>query len=508
MVAQRNATLNSIDSLKNRHGQSGELIPSLYNFRVNVGASSLLYNTASGALVRLDGKDGFYLARMLTHHNRARWVLEIPLKVRETLVDAGFLVPVDLDEIAEVRRRYWEARTGTPMVLTITTTQDCNLGCFYCYEERYDDYLASGDIADLVRSAEERLRKSGKRGLHVDWYGGEPLLNVEFLELASEALQTLCRDMEVGYHASVISNGTRWPQDVGDFVKRHKIRQVQISFDGVRERHNKTRRYRPGYAQGEASSFDEAVRLVDTLLDNVRVDIRINIGRHNLTDIKPFLEMARSRGWFRKRFPAVIQPARLSAYTDECSFLRPRELSQDEFDSLRREIRDMVASETMVEDTEAPDGLPLPKSSVCAALARDSVVIGADGHEYRCGLQVGQRSQASGHIRSKASLLPIIQPDAFPDRTWWDNFDPTTLPSCSRCSFLPICFGGCPLKHLRGDEHAVAEQGTYWRRNLPRLIVARSGMNLDNDFVFSAEDQFRHRKSECFDAKGVEQENG
>jgi uncharacterized protein len=183
----------------------------------------------------------------------------------------------------------------------------------------------------------------------------------------------------------------------------------------MRENHNRSRRYRPGFAAGQSSSFDEATRLVDALLDSVRVDIRLNIGPHNLADVEPFLAMARARGWFRKRYSAVIQPARLSAFTDHCGFLRRHEMPQDDFDRVRTLIRKTVGRETLVEESEAPDGLPLPRTSVCAALARNSAVIGADGLEYRCGLQVGQREQAAGRALSEPSPFKILTSEEFPE---------------------------------------------------------------------------------------------
>ena len=70
---------------------------------------------------------------------------------------------------------------------------DCNLGCYYCYESRSADALTSQDVDDLVAIAQDRLQRQGKRTLHIDWYGGEPLMNLPFLEEASLALQSLCR---------------------------------------------------------------------------------------------------------------------------------------------------------------------------------------------------------------------------------------------------------------------------------------------------------------------------
>jgi uncharacterized protein len=202
----------------------------------------------------------------------------------------------------------------------------------------------------------------------------------------------------------------------------------------------------------------------------------------------PFVEMADQRGWFSRKFRAVIQPARLASYSERSSFMRRYELSAVEFDSLRGDLRAAVRGRAPIEESEVPDGFPLPRTSVCAALARDSFVAGADGLHYRCGLQVGEKHRAVG------ALSPRVRgtnPPSFADVDWWEAFDPTTQPTCSRCSFLPICWGGCPKRHLEGDRHALDEQGAYWRTNLPRLVADRFGEKPPPGYILSLSDQFR-----------------
>jgi uncharacterized protein len=368
---------------------------------------------------------------------------------------------------------------------------ECNLACYYCYETRSDHRLATNILQPLLDLAEARLAARRKRSLHVDWYGGEPLLNLSFIERASDALQELCDSRKIAYSASVISNGTSWPADIGAFVRRHRIRQVQISFDGMQPNHDRRRRYTG--ARSSMSSFGQAVEVVDTLLDHTRVDLRLNIDRGNASDLLPFIRFAQKRGWFSRAFPAVIQPARLAAYSDRSRFMRKVELNLDEYDRLREAARGELGGVTRIEEPEAPDGYPFPKSSVCAALASDSVVVGAEGDLYRCGLQVGEQHRAVGHLPQPTRIsLPLLETASHPsDQTWWAQFDPTTLSTCSRCSFLPICWGGCPKKHLEGDTHAIAEQGAYWRSNLPRLIASQARERLPDGFLFTESDQFR-----------------
>lgn len=452
----------------------GSWRPSRFNFFVSTIAGPdqtvALFNSATGALTRLEGPDSISLATLLSEPETELSEDTLGTELFETLSAGGFVVRDGRDEVAEICDRFWQARSGTPAVLTITTTMDCNLGCYYCYEERSQAELRADSVDQILALIDRTVIGPGRKSLHVDWYGGEPLLNHDFLVEASRSIQEHCRSHDIFYSASIISNGTLWPDNPVDFVRQHAIRQVQISFDGMRENHDKRRRTRKGFRyvgnKLVLSSFDEAVALVDALVNVVRVDVRFNMDRRNLVDLMPFLDMAEARGWFSATFPAVFQPARLAAYSTRSSFMRAAELTLEEFDEARKAVRTRLGGTATVEESETPDGYPHPKTSVCAALSNASTVVGADGALYRCGLQVGENGRCVGNLGHDA-----VGASRSSDAGWWSKFDPTALPTCRRCSFLPVCWGGCPKKHLEGDTHAIREQGRYWRTNLPRLIA-------------------------------------
>lgn len=465
------------------------LSTSRYTFRVPLTEGYALFNAATGGVLKLDGADAAALSELLSGPPTPIESDLFDEAVRTRLRRSGFLVETDRDEVDAIRERYWLARQKAPVSLVVTTTMDCNLGCFYCYESRSKNALQVSDVPQLVSIARDRLSRHGKRMLHVDWYGGEPLMNLEFLEEASIALQDLCVAEGVMYLASAISNGTHWPDDIGDFVRRHKLRQVQISFDGLQANHDRRRRYRRAYRPSEdASSFDQAVRLVDRLLQHTRVDLRYNADPGNAEDLSGFIEFAAQRGWFSAPCPCVLMVAKLAAYSDRSAFMRSRELSQEQFEELQDLARQMLPSEAQ-DSQDIVGGFPYPKTSVCGALAPDSAVIGADGLEYRCGLQVGETDRAVGRMGAHQS------DEAFPDKEWWKSFDPTLLPTCSRCSFLPVCWGGCPKRHLEASQVDVESEGRYWRRNLPRLIAAGFAEEPPAGFVYTSADQFRDSDS-------------
>ncbi len=333
---------------------------------------------------------------------------------------------------------------------------DCNLGCYYCYQERSTAKLASADVQAIVALARKKLLSAPLKSLHVEWYGGEPLLNVAFLEEASLALQALCEELGARYVASIVTNGTLWPEDVGNFVATHNIRQAQVSLDGFGAHHDERRHYRRGNGppQGsETSSFRVVVASIDTLLDHCQVDIRFNVDKRNVADFVPLLQFARKRGWFDRRFPAVIQPARLSRYSDRTNFMLAEELDVGQFEAARAALREAAGADARIMTTESPHAFPLPRSSVCGALAANSVVIGSGGELYRCGLQAGEKMRAVGNLSDAATFVECVPremavqrlpglPGAranHDDLEFWREFDPTTRLRCSACSFLPIC---------------------------------------------------------------------
>lgn len=381
------------------------LITSKYNFFITVGDAVVLFNANSGMILRFRGNDADKLARVLCLPNNEISKENFDEELLGNLMVGGFLIAEDFDELEDIRRRFFEVRKQSPIIFTIMVTADCNLNCYYCYEKRSEELLSNNDIPTIVGLARRQLSKNNKNSLHVDWYGGEPLLNVAFIEECSRALQDLCQETGSSYRASIISNGTCWPEDVEGFISRHKIHQVQITFDGLMNNHNKRRAYSPKYMEYNSNPFEKALLLVDKLLDYVHVDVRLNIDPENASDAVPFAEFVKSRGWFAKKYKPVIFPARLSAITEKAEYMKKIEITPECFYEIHSEIMKAVHGNAAVKSCGMlSDGLKM-KNSVCAALAYDSLVIGADKQIYRCGLQVCEKQNAVGCLYP-GSIVP------------------------------------------------------------------------------------------------------
>ena len=459
----------------------------MYNFSLPMQDGSwLLFNARTGNVIDLVGANALALAQSLTGMGCDEEIA-VDSDSFQLLSAQEFVVDDSKDELASIRNVYWEARTNAPVVITITTTLDCNLGCFYCYEERSPESLRPEDIPSIVEKIDTLLLASPRKSVHVDWYGGEPTLNLQFLEEASVEIQKLCSVRGVRYTASIISNGTMWPDDVEGFIERHHIRQAQITFDGLRSSHNRRRRFIQQADHGR-SSFDEAAALISRLVHVCRVDIRFNVDERNSTDFIPFVEFALAQKWFGGSHRATFQPACVLPFTEKSRFVEKIGLSDENFHRLKREAARMLPPGVM-EEPETPSGYAAPKTSVCAALSNNAVVFGADRRTYRCGLQVSEPGRAAGKLNESAFRI-LNNDNTSSDERWWAEFDPTTLGSCSRCSFLPICLGGCAKKQLEMDKGALDAVSLYWRKHLPRLICKTAAIP-EIEWEFTERDQFR-----------------
>lgn len=129
------------------------------------------------------------------------------------------------------------------MHLTLHLTTACNMRCSYCYAPPYDG--AAMTDATGRRAMEMGSRLSWGSSCGIVFFGGEPLLYKNRIR----GLVSYGRDMErrqAGrFHFKITTNGLLLDEAFLEFSLRHDI-LIAMSFDGVREAHDRHRRLRNG----------------------------------------------------------------------------------------------------------------------------------------------------------------------------------------------------------------------------------------------------------------------
>ena len=198
-----------------------KLRQSKYNFLFNKSDdnSTIIYNSRTGALAIIDSEHSDMLNQFI--NNDIKICDEVFLK---QLTECGFLIPNDMDELFLLKLNLFKKRYNTQkMYLTIAPTMSCNFRCVYCFEQGHygKGCMNSETIINIIKFIQERLPEL--KSLHINWFGGEPLLAMPVIQEISSEVIRLCEQYNVDYDASIITNGYLYTKQVANQLKNMKI---------------------------------------------------------------------------------------------------------------------------------------------------------------------------------------------------------------------------------------------------------------------------------------------
>ncbi|MEI8031874.1 MAG: radical SAM protein [Chlorobiaceae bacterium] len=151
------------------------------------------------------------------------------------------------------------------LVLAVTTA--CNFRCSYClYGNNYEGYRPHGNRMMAYETTEAALsfferhsRDSGE--LHLNFYGGEPLLNFPLIEKSVERFPKIAAGRKYYYHLT--TNGfLLHERRIAELLVEHDV-CLTVSLDGPERYHDSRRRT----LQGEATfgTIMQGLELIDQL---------------------------------------------------------------------------------------------------------------------------------------------------------------------------------------------------------------------------------------------------
>lgn len=164
--------------------------------------------------------------------------------------------------------------------LVLTVAQACNLRCTYCYAE-------GGPYgADISRMSEETARLAMRSMFTryepiktLQFFGGEPTLNIAAMKAAVAEVRTLIIDKIIDYEPryTIVTNMLRLSDELLDFYKDTNMK-ITASHDGPAEVQNALRPLVSG-----DHSFNDVMNNVDRLrLNGIEFDIQCTFTRKHI----------------------------------------------------------------------------------------------------------------------------------------------------------------------------------------------------------------------------------
>ena len=114
------------------------------------------------------------------------------------------------------------------LVIELVVTEECNLGCTYCYMDNKPVYMTRETLWDLHRNMDVFLKLYRKDTYEVSFFGGEPTLNWDLIEYA---VPLFAQDPRCD-HQIIISNGLLLTEEKISWLHQNHC-GISMSFDGL-----------------------------------------------------------------------------------------------------------------------------------------------------------------------------------------------------------------------------------------------------------------------------------
>lgn len=131
--------------------------------------------------------------------------------------------------------------------LIIFPTEKCNFRCTYCYEEFKIGKMKRPVIQGIKNLIDARIERKTLDVLNLSWFGGEPTLASDvMMEISEHATRHLNAGRLKQLSGGVTTNGYKLNSSLLNQLVSVNQRHYQISLDGYKDGHDKTRRYASG----------------------------------------------------------------------------------------------------------------------------------------------------------------------------------------------------------------------------------------------------------------------
>ena len=410
---------------------------SCYNVFHKIGDRQYMWNTYSGALLGLDKEAQKYVTHFLGSDDGS---VEF-----NTLKTNGFIVHERIDELGRVcfqEKRALYSRSVDEMQFVISLGLGCNYSCWYCFENEHRSTMRmTPEIAIEVAGYIKKQLKNNQtvKRFRLSWFGGEPLLYTDIIEIISKELQAYVHQNNIVYDAMLTTNGRYLDADTLNKLQKLSINKAQITLDGMRESYCKNK-------GASSEDFDCVVENICNAAGKIELTVRLNIqdadeaiamsdyllGQHNLAGKIKFIL-------------SFVRDYSMPSNKAKQSFI-------DYVDTHSKWI-DYVYTHFGASSLHIA-GFPRRMNTACGFICSDNISIGPQGEFYKCDQSLGNKLMIVGDIwngrfYNNAEFMHYSTVDKYSD--------------CSQCAYLPICMGGCVMHRIKKYGGFDCEALKRWR---------------------------------------------
>lgn len=391
---------------------------------------------------KLKDSDNYFLVNILTGNadilspEKAEEVTSGRITDTEEFISKGYLSDESEEKKLYIRKYldFIDQRDNDEIQIFFVPWYACNFACSYCYQSGYE--TEPGEISlKVIDSFFAYISNEFKnRRKYITVFGGEPLLiGRKPFNIITYILK---KASELNIDTAFVSNGYCLEEYVPLF-KDKKIREIQVTLDGVGKLHDQRRPLK-----NNAPTYEKIVRGIDMALENnIMINLRTVIDKDNITSLSALAEFAIKKGWTKSPFFKTQLGRNYELHY--CQAANNKLMTRLEFyEEIYNQLKNyphiiefykpaFSISRFLFENGE----LPPPLFDACTG-CKTEWAFDYTGNIYSCTATVGKPGSSLGTFYPQINKIQ----DAIDE---WESRDVTTIKECKDCSLQLACGGGC-----------------------------------------------------------------
>ncbi len=358
----------------------------------------------------------------------------------QLLLNSQFIVSDNFDEaeLTFYRRKLMQFDTSMYQIM-INTTLDCNLNCWYCYENRVQGSRLTDEVVEAIEK--NILYEYGRipySTIKISFFGGEPFLYFKGIEQILNYANMFCQERNLKLIVDFTTNATLITKEQIDFLKQFEC-HFQIPIDGSRRIHNLIKKDKLQVADTYQQTM-EALRLINEHIPNRWIAVRVNFDNRVLRDIDEII-------------------ADISFLDRKNSYVILKKVWQIPTDKVNKEMLH-VAIQKFFDNKFRLDYYIMPKSCICFAERNRMTLFNYDGKVFKCSTissfddenALGELCFETGEVKWNENRMAYWMKDMSPDK-------------CIQCEWYPACLGPCNKQLMA---HKGKQMCTFDAMNMDR----------------------------------------
>lgn len=394
----------------------------------------LVYNTLSNSLCRLSNQEIDTIKDLM--EDMPNFEKEYPDLFRQMKED-GYIIDSAFDELAYIRfQNRLQIYENKRLHLTINPTLDCNLTCWYCsteYAKAQHNGRMSDEMVEAVKKhIDYQITKAKIPALHLDWFGGEPLMyfNEVIVPIAKHA-KKICDDNNVNFTQHATTNAVLMTPSMMSRMRELGFTSFQISIDGNENHHNFVK-----HTSDKKGTFSTVIKNINELvrqIPDVYIILRINYDKKTLYGISEII-------------PLIEEKTKKNINVD---FQKVWQVNCDEQD-----LKQLAYVKKLFADNGLDSGYWAYKPHQFHRCYSDRLyhyAINYDGRIFKCTAQDYGDDKSIGRLNIDGTL-------SLDDKKLSQLLAVATFENdrCLVCKRLPLCMGPCMIRNYENKTKGIA----------------------------------------------------